>query len=115
MTKTWSPWKPFPDLRKGGHLDAPIGPGVYEVRHVETNELIAFGPAASVAHDLIKVPAPAFGLRGLFRASAPSHPIENLEYRTYAATSVKEASVMAAQLRDRRDVFWRARHAPGRS
>ena len=33
----------------GELVEAPIGPGVYEVRHADTGELIAFGHAGSVA------------------------------------------------------------------
>ncbi len=33
MIQGLSSWKRFPDVGTGGHLDAPVGPGVYEVRH----------------------------------------------------------------------------------
>ncbi len=33
MMQTWSGWKRFPDVKSGDHIEAPIGPGVYEVRH----------------------------------------------------------------------------------
>jgi hypothetical protein len=48
--QTWTSWKRFPDSHRGGLVEAPIGPGVYEVRHVETGEVIAFGHSGSVAN-----------------------------------------------------------------
>ena len=52
MVQTWSGWKRFPDAHSGGHVEAPIGPGVYEVRHAMTGQVIAFGPAGNVAQAL---------------------------------------------------------------
>src|SRR5256885_191014 len=43
MVSCWAAWKPFPISENGGHVDAPIGPGVYEVRHMGTGALGAFG------------------------------------------------------------------------
>ena len=55
MVSSWGLWRPFPHHESGGHIEAPIGPGVYEVRHADTGELIAFGSATSVAQALSKV------------------------------------------------------------
>ena len=52
MVQTWSSWKRFPDVESGDNVEAPIGPGVYEVRHTLTGRLIAFGPAGNVAQAL---------------------------------------------------------------
>ena len=52
MVQTWSSWKRFPDAQIGDHIEAPIGPGVYEVRHMLTGRLIAFGHAGNVANAL---------------------------------------------------------------
>ena len=71
---------------------APIGPGVYEVRHAETGELIAFGDAANVATAIadLKVDHGGGWLR-FFRADNPRPDVANLEYRTYAAASRADA------------------------
>ena len=34
MVQSWSSWKRFPDVESGDNVEAPIGPGVYEVRQV---------------------------------------------------------------------------------
>ena len=33
MVSTWGLWRSFPNYESGGYFEAPIGPGVYEVRH----------------------------------------------------------------------------------
>jgi hypothetical protein len=52
MVQTWSNWKRFPDAQSGEHVEAPIGPGVYEVRHTMTGRVVAFGHSANVANAL---------------------------------------------------------------
>ncbi len=112
MTSTWTDWQNFPDPRSGGRLDAPIGPGVYEVRDNTTNAMVAFGSSSSVARDLSKLlpgaPRSLFG--GLF-SKMPSVPLENLEYRTWAAATLADAHGNAARLRGRREVYMRRRSA----
>jgi len=45
----WSEWRPFPNPRRGDYLQAPFGPGVYELRHKSTGDLILFGQSKNVA------------------------------------------------------------------
>ena len=52
MVQTWSNWRRFPDAQSGEHVEAPIGPGVYEVRHAMTGRVVAFGHSANVANAL---------------------------------------------------------------
>ena len=49
MPVSWTDWKTFPDLHTGLRLDAPDGPGVFEVRHIATGDQIAFAVSANVA------------------------------------------------------------------
>ena len=108
--QTWTNWKRFPDAQRGGHVEAPIGPGVYEVRHIETGEVVAFGHAANVANALgdLKVSANTGLLGKLFHRSA-SLPVSDLEYRTCAANSRSEAKVAAARLSGLRQQYWQRR------
>jgi hypothetical protein len=115
MMSSWADWRPFPNSETGGHIDAPIGPGVFEVRHTGTGEQIAFAHSANVAQSLaILLPKPASGLRLLFARRRPALRCEDLEYRTCAATSLEEARTMAERLRGRREAFIRRRAAVGR-
>ncbi len=114
MVSSWVNWKPYPNPDNGGHIDAPIGPGVFEVRHTGTGEQIAFAHSGNVAQTLaVLMPRPARGLRVLFARKRPRYRNEDLEYRTCAATSLDEARAMAERLRGRREAYMRRRAAAG--
>jgi len=112
--QNWTSWKRFPDAHSGGLVEAPIGPGVYEVRHVETGEVIAFGPADSVANAIgdLKINGKAGLWAKMFHRSA-SIPVSELEYRTCAAGSHAEAKVAAKRLSGLRQQYWQRRMALG--
>jgi len=55
MIGRWSTWKRFPDAFHGEHIEAPIGPGVYEVCHNASGEQVAFGYAGNVAQALSNI------------------------------------------------------------
>ena len=52
MIATWSEWKRYPKAARGERLEAPIGPGIYEVRHASSGALFAFGAVDNLAHAL---------------------------------------------------------------
>lgn len=109
MMKTWSGWKRFPQAQSGEHVEAPIGPGVYEVRHSDTGRLIAFGYTGNVANALtdLKVQPAGTPWSKLFRKD--NAPAGELEYRTYAATTRSEARTAAQRLSGLRQTYWRRR------
>jgi hypothetical protein len=114
MVSSWANWKPFPNPDHGGHIDAPIGPGVFEVRHTGTGEQIAFAHSANVAQSLaILLPRPVSGLRLLFARKSARCRSDELEYRTWAASSLEEARTIAERLRGRREAYMRRRAAVG--
>jgi hypothetical protein len=43
MISIWSEWKRYPRLGRGENLEAPISPGIYEVRVAGTGALYSFG------------------------------------------------------------------------
>ena len=108
--QTWSNWKRFPDAQSGGMVEAPIGPGVYEVRHAETGELIAFGHAGNVANAIseLKVHGTGSPWKRLFRKNGALE-VHDLEYRTCATASRAEAKVAAQRLIGLRQSYWRRR------
>ena len=69
----WSSWKRFPDAQSGGTVEAPIGPGVYEVRHTMTGRVVAFGHAKNVASALteLKLNGGVGTFARLFRSRVP--------------------------------------------
>jgi len=106
MAGSFTPWKPFPDSQRGGVIEAPIGPGVYEVRRISNGELVAFGYSAKVAHDLSRLrpnsAAPSW-MRRLVRHASDVAPNE-LEYRTSATGTKSQAKALARGLLGRRQI-----------
>lgn len=108
MISPWTTWKRLPDPNSGGSIEAPIGPGLYEVRRMSNGELAAFGPAANVAQAMaaLRLHARSTSWLSLARRREPS---EDYEYRTRATATKAEAKTVADSLRGRRNVYWRRR------
>jgi hypothetical protein len=110
MTYSWSTWKRFPNARSGGFVEAPIGPGVYEVRHAETGDLIAFSDSANVANALAELRVDNGGSwTRFFRRENPTPFVGDLEYRTCAAASRADAKTAASRLKGLRQAYWKRR------
>lgn len=108
MIGNWTSWKRFPDAERGEHVEAPIGPGIYEVRDVASGDLVAFESSANVAYALSSLGRrPSRPWKKLFGAAGSSWKPTELEYRTCAAATLGEAKVMAQCLLGRRQVYWR--------
>ena len=113
MIGNWSGWKKFPNAERGEHVEAPIGPGIYEVRNMSTGDLMAFDVSGNVANALAALlrKSPSRPWAKLFSANRDPWPDNHWEYRTCAASSMSEAKIMAQALLGRRQVYWR-RNAP---
>lgn len=111
MVQTWSGWKRFPDAQRGGVVEAPIGPGVYEVRHTQTGRVVAFGHARNVANAItdLKVNGGVSPFARLFGRQPLVSQVFDLEYRTYATASRAEAKTAANRLKGLRQSAWRRR------
>ena len=111
MVQTWSGWKRFPDADIGDDIEAPIGPGVYEVRHTLTGRVIAFGHAGNVANALtdLKLNGGVGIFSRLFRRQPLVSRVSDLEYRTCAASTRAEARTTASRLLGLRQTAWRRR------
>jgi len=110
MEQIWSGWKRFPDAESGDNVEAPIGPGVYEVRHTLTGRLIAFGYAANVAHAITELKvARSNSFARLFKPAPLTSRVSDLEYRTCATASRAEAKTAAQRLKGLRQIAWRRR------
>jgi hypothetical protein len=114
MTVSWTDWRTFPDVHSGLSLDAPAGPGVFEVRHVATGDQVAFAVSADVAASLETLIQPqASGLRSIFaRRRIIRRPID-LEYRVCATASLKEARAEEDRLNGLRRAYMQRRKASG--
>lgn len=111
MVQTWSGWKRFPDAQIGGLVEAPIGPGVYEVRHTMTGRVVAFGHARNVANAIsdLKVTGGISPFARFFGREPLVSRVNDLEYRTCAAASRAEAKTAASRLNSLRQTAWRRR------
>jgi hypothetical protein len=106
MIGRWTEWKRFPKAERGEHIEAPIGPGIYEVREAVTGALFAFGSADSVAQALAALASPPRSFTSWFRFGGPAAS-PNLEYRTCATSTKAEAKIAAEGMIDRRETFLR--------
>jgi cytochrome c2 len=104
MVDRWSEWRSFPACHRGELLNAPVGPGLYELRHRHTGELLGFGHAANVAAALTHHFSPNLWSR-LLHKPAPEHH-NHVEYRTMSASSLRHARDQAAAIAWRRNAFW---------
>jgi len=117
MMQTWSNWRRFPDVKGGDQIEAPIGPGVYEVRHTLTGRLMAFGHAGNVANAIseLKLNVGLSPFARLFRRPPLMSRVADLEYRTCAAASRADAKTAAQRLLGLRQNAWRRRMDLGRA
>ncbi len=103
MISCWSDWKTYPDAARGDSIKAPIGPGLYEVRHVSTGAVFAFGAADNVALDLVRLSQRKRGF--LWLTLRAEEPLPDLEYRTCATSTKAEARAAANHMLGRREAF----------
>ena len=108
MIGNWSAWKKFPNAERCEHVEAPIGPGIYEVRNMSTGDLAAFDFSGNVAHALAALlrKTTSRPWAKLFGGNRALWRDNHLEYRTCAASSMSEAKRMAQALLCRRQVYW---------
>ena len=100
----WTNWKPFPDPKNGVSIEAPVGPGVFEVRRISSGDVVFFDHAANVASALASIATPSPRAR-LFKRRRPD--AADLEYRTRAAASAIDAKSIASRMNSQRRLFWR--------
>ena len=117
MMQTWSGWKRFPNVQSGDHIEAPIGPGVYEVRHTMTGRLMAFGHARNVTNAIsdLKLNGGVSPFARFFGRQPLVSRVSDLEYRTCAAASRADAKTAAQRLLGLRQNAWRRRMDLGRA
>jgi hypothetical protein len=101
MISTWSEWKRYPRPGRGENIEAPISPGIYEVRYAGTGALHSFGAVENVAQALALLPT---GSKSWFgRRDAAETP--ELEYRTCATSSKADAKAAAERMIGRRETY----------
>lgn len=104
MIRTWREWKRYPKATHGETLEAPIGPGIYEVRYTATGALFAFGAVDNIAEALARVGLPPRSLKSWF-VRHNSVQLPDLEYRTCATDTRDAAKIAAERMIGRREAY----------
>lgn len=106
MIANWTEWKRYPRASRGENMEAPIGPGIFEVRHAASGALFAFDAADNLAQALAKLSAAPKSLTSWFGKGTPAN-LPELEYRTFSTTTRANARIAAARMIDRRETYMR--------
>jgi hypothetical protein len=101
LISTWSEWKRYPRAGRGENIEAPISPGIYEVRYAATGALHTFGAVENVAQALALLPV---GSRSWFGRRDPA-AMPDLEYRTCATSTKADAKAAAERMIGRRETY----------
>jgi hypothetical protein len=101
MISTWSEWKRYPRPGRGENIEAPITPGIYEVRFAGTGALHSFGAVDNVAQALSLLPV---GSKSWFSRRETSD-MPDLEYRTCATSTKADAKAAAERMIGRRETY----------
>jgi hypothetical protein len=100
MISTWSEWKRYPRAGRGENIEAPISPGIYEVRIAGTGALHSFEAVENVAVALAQLQV---GSKSWF--SRRDTKLPDLEYRTCATSSKADAKAAAQRMIGRRETY----------
>jgi hypothetical protein len=101
MISTWSEWKRYPRSDRGENIEAPISPGLYEVRYAGTGALHSFEAVDNVAQALALLQVAP---RSWFGRRDPAK-LPELEYRTCATSSKADAKAAAERMIGRRETY----------
>ncbi|MCP1974466.1 hypothetical protein [Bradyrhizobium elkanii] len=101
MISTWSEWKRYPRPGRGENIEAPISPGLYEVRYAGTGALHSFEAVENVARALALLQTSTKSWFGRRDARAQA----DLEYRTCATSTKADAKAAAERMIGRRETY----------
>src|SRR6516225_190500 len=101
MISTWSEWKRYPRAERGENIEAPISPGIYEVRYAGTGALHSFGAVDNVAQSLALLSGSGKSWFGRRDATVQA----DLEYRTCATSTKADAKAAAERMVGRRETY----------
>lgn len=108
MPAQWTEWKSFPDAFHGDYVEAPVGPGVYEVCDASTREQVAFGSTRNMAQTLSHVLKTHKSSRlSFFRLLRRRKLGDKLEYRAWPTASVADAKIAVGQILGQREALMR--------
>ena len=98
----WSNWRSMPSPETCREIIAPKGPGVFQIRHKETEEYVFFGISIKCRermHSLYPIPYGVFNRDNEKRMKYVFENWISLEYRTIATENRKEAVLIQRELK----------------
>jgi hypothetical protein len=104
MTKTekWSEWKRLPSPANCRTVEAPIGPGVYQLRHRITHENILFGIGKECRKRMQSLFPKPYGTGTRNNESKRIFVLKNwevIEYRTLSTVTRGDAAMIEKSLK----------------
>jgi hypothetical protein len=106
MIASWGNWKSYPRPGRRENIEAPIDPGIYEVRHAQSGDLFAFGAADNLAEALSRLPMSPRSLIAVLARRKPAM-VPDLEYRVCATSTRADARTAAERMINRRQTWLR--------
>ena len=103
MISCWSEWKRYPRVGRGENIEAPIGPGIYEVRIAATGALFTFEAVDNIAQALSLL---AEQRKPGWFARRGSSPMPELDYRFCATSTRADAKTALERMVGRGQAYW---------
>lgn len=98
----WSNWNSIPSPQTCFNIEAPVGPGVYQVREKRTHRLIQFGIGVKCQKRMQSLYPPPFGSGTRNNSDKREYILTNwkdLEYRTVSTNTRAEAALIERVLK----------------
>jgi hypothetical protein len=95
MIPAWSDWKRYPQPGRNDNIEAPIGPGLYEVRYADDGALFGFEAVDNLAMALAQLPIRSSRLSSWL---GRHKPLPELEYRVCATATRAHARTAADRM-----------------
>ena len=105
----WSEWSPFPDPRNRGILSAPFGPGLYQLRNLETGEYVLFGKGNNLANRMTSLLPPPYGQGTRNNTKKQDYVftnLSNIQYRTLALNDNLKMKTLELELKYSQDYIF---------
>jgi excinuclease UvrABC nuclease subunit len=90
----WTEWKPFPEPNQIRMIQAPQGPGVYELKNQETHEYVLVGISVNIKRRMKSLMPPPYGVGRRNNFMKREYVLDNyhdIVYRTLSTPSRQEA------------------------
>ena len=102
MEERWTKWRSFQSTQYGNFVEAPVGPGIYEIRRSPNNEPLALACSPNLAHSLATFVERGKGNQRLFFKRRTPYMPNELEYRIWPLRTLSEAKIMLELIHEQR-------------